>query len=98
MLIKQKLEKSHEKMMVRHRKVPNLAKNCKLQANSGKDACGISQTHTASQCLSAARLPLRIATREGWCVLRHRTCLCTHIAPARREGAEKKQNKKPWWG
>ena len=35
MLMKPKLAKSHEKRMVRHRKVPNLAKNCRLQANSG---------------------------------------------------------------
>jgi hypothetical protein len=39
--------------MVRHRKVPNLAKNCRLQAKSGSDACMITHTHThtASQCL-----------------------------------------------
>jgi hypothetical protein len=68
MPIKQKLEKSHEKRIVRQRKVPNLAKNCKLQAKSGKDACRISHTHSASQCPGAAgaRLHLRRATREGW--------------------------------
>ena len=51
--MKQKLEKSHEKRMVRHRKAPNLAKNCRLQAKSGSDACMITHTHThtASQCL-----------------------------------------------
>ena len=52
--MKQKLAKSHEKRMVRHRKVPNLTKNWRLQANKGSEACSISQTRAASQCLGAA--------------------------------------------
>ena len=54
MLMKPKLAKSHEKRMVRHRKVPNLAKNCRLQAKSGSDACRITHTRASSQCRGVA--------------------------------------------
>jgi len=53
-LMKPKLAKSHEKRMVRHRKVPNLAKNCRLQAKSGSDACRITHTRASSQCRGVA--------------------------------------------